>query len=373
MEQRFPCKQCGATLIYKVGTDHLICDYCGFENPIPLSDQTIEEKEYQRSLENLTRESLTEEQITCRCQNCAAEFTLNVNEHAGNCPFCGTAVVSDTSANRYIKPWAILPFLVKRDEATQQFKKWLKSLWFAPGKLKNYARTQGRLVGMYLPYWTYDSQTITNYQGMRGIIYYEPIQYTAVVDGKAVVKTRMVAKTRWRHVSGEVRRFFDDVLIPASRSIPEKIRYRLTSWDLGQLKSYRKEYLSGFRSEIYQTNLKDGFHEARLFMDRIVQNDIRQNIGGDRQRIFNYHTDHRNITYKHILLPAWIAAFRFNGKTYRFIVNGQTGEVQGERPYSPWKIVSTAGLLIIIILLLLVLTQEHVDWNQVIHDFFMMY
>ena len=39
-----------------------------------------------------------------------------------------------------------------------------------------------------------------------------------------------------------------------------------------------------------------------------------------------------------MLLPVWVAAFRFVGRPYRFVVNGRTGEVQGERPWSFWKI-----------------------------------
>jgi hypothetical protein len=43
-------------------------------------------------------------------------------------------------------------------------------------------------------------------------------------------------------------------------------------------------------------------------------------------------------TFKHVLLPVWIAAFRYNGKVYRFLVNGQTGNVSGNAPYSILKI-----------------------------------
>ncbi len=368
MGAQFPCKQCGALLSYEVGSDHLLCEYCGYVNPIQLSDEIVEERDFHQALERLSQKSLTEEHLTCRCIACGAEFTLNANEHAGECPFCGTDVVTETGANRHIKPWGLLPFRIARAEARECFREWLKGLWFAPGKLKKYARLEDKLVGIYLPYWTYDSQTRSVYQGMRGIIYYEPVQYTAVVEGRSVVKTRMVAKTRWREVSGEVRRVFDDVPIPASHSLPEKVRYRLTDWDFEQLKPYQEAYLSGFRSQIYQTDLDQGFHEAREFMDRIIQNDIRRDIGGDRQRILNYHTDHRNITFKHILVPTWLAAFRFKDKTYRFVINGRNGSVHGERPYSAWKIAFTVLVILAIILLVIVLSEGRVEWQGLIVD-----
>ena len=46
----------------------------------------------------------------------------------------------------------------------------------------------------------------------------------------------------------------------------------------------------------------------------------------------------RDVTFKHILLPVWLVAYRFRGRTYRFVVNARTGRVQGERPWSAWKI-----------------------------------
>ena len=51
-------------------------------------------------------------------------------------------------------------------------------------------------------------------------------------------------------------------------------------------------------------------------------------------------TDYSDETFKHILLPIWMAAYKYGGKSYRFMVNGQTGEVQGERPYSPGRSLS---------------------------------
>ena len=72
---------------------------------------------------------------------------------------------------------------------------------------------------------------------------------------------------------------------------------------------------------------------------------IRADIGGDQQRINETDTQYSDITFKHILLPFWIAGFRFHNKIYQFIVNGRTGEVQGDRPYS-WIKIAFAVLLV---------------------------
>ena len=73
-------------------------------------------------------------------------------------------------------------------------------------------------------------------------------------------------------------------------------------------------------------------------MDATIRRDIRFDIGGDRQKIHQVDTSVRGVTFKHILLPVWLAAYKYRGQTYRFVVNGQTGKVQGERPYSAIKI-----------------------------------
>jgi hypothetical protein len=73
-------------------------------------------------------------------------------------------------------------------------------------------------------------------------------------------------------------------------------------------------------------------------MRPVIESTVRTDIGGDVQQISSLSTDYNDIKFKHILLPLWISAYRYNEKVYRFTVNARTGEVQGERPYSAWKI-----------------------------------
>jgi hypothetical protein len=162
------------------------------------------------------------------------------------------------------------------------------------------------------------------------------VTQTVTRNGKR--ETRQVPKVRWRPASGRVARFFDDVLVLASTSLPKRYTDALEPWDLSALEPYAPEYLAGFRAEAYGISLEDGFTEARAHMDRVIERDVKFDIGGDRQRIHNIDTDLSALTFKHILLPVWLAAYKYRGQTYRFVVNGRTGRVQGERPYSALKI-----------------------------------
>jgi ribosomal protein S27E len=347
-DQQLTCEQCGAVLSYKPGTDSIVCEHCGHSNPIAVAKVEIVEHDLRAALEQGLAAAPIEETRTIKCPSCAAEFTFDPDRHAGVCPFCGQTIVAETGAHRQIKPAAVLPFGIEERAARERVGSWLKGLWFAPSKLKRYARTEGRLSGIYLPYWTYDSRTRTSYSGQRGTIYQEPVRVQTVVDGRRVVQTRMVQKVRWQPVRGEVARAFDDILVLASRSLPAQMTDRLEPWDLQGLKPYAAEYLTGFQSEAYQVALDEGFKTANEKMRAVITGDVTLDIGGDLQRIERLDIRHAYTTFKHILLPVWLGAFRYRSRIYRLAVNGRTGEVQGERPYSFWKI--AAVVLVVAVL-----------------------
>ncbi len=116
-------------------------------------------------------------------------------------------------------------------------------------------------------------------------------------------------------------------------------------WDLHNLRPYQPEYLSGFKVESYTIGIEEGFTEAGNRREPIIKKTIRRDIGGDEQRINTMQTSYSNVTFKHILLPVWISAYHYRDNTYRFLINANTGEVQGKRLYSVIKITLLAILI----------------------------
>ncbi len=344
-EHRFPCGNCGADLRFDPGLSRLQCDHCGHTEDISVPRQSsIREIDISEGLKAQNAQIDMEETRVSTCPSCNAQIEFDQNVHAKECPYCATPVVADTGAHRHIKPAAVLPFALDEDAARNAMTDWLGKLWFAPNGLQAYARKGRRLNGIYVPFWTFDAQTHTRYTGERGTVYF--VTKTVTVNGKP--QTRQVPKTRWRRVSGQVQRFFDDVLILASQSLPKSHTDGLQPWDLSALVPYAPAYLAGFRAEGYQIELSDGLTEARDIMDRIIARDIRLDIGGDKQRIHTAETKVSEVTFKHILLPIWIAAYKYKGKSFRFVVNAQTGRVQGERPYSVWKIAVAVAVALLL-------------------------
>lgn len=341
-QRQFPCRQCGAMLTFAPGTHSLKCQYCGTLNEIAGDETPIEEIDYHAQLRDLEAQESTVEAILVHCGGCGADSTLPQGQTAGKCPFCGRAIVATGAAKQIIKPKALLPFAIDRNRAQQQFMAWIAGLWFAPSKLKSAAQ-RGQIDGVYLPAWTYDCDTTSRYTGQRGEDYWTTEWHT--VNGKR--QSRRVKKTRWYPAAGSVQVPFDDVLVLADRSLPDDLRNKLDGFDLPNLLPYQDDYLSGFVAEAYQVDLPSGFELAKEIMVGPIQAAVRSDIGGDQQRISSLNSMYFNITFKHILLPVWISAYQFNGKTFRFVINGRNGAVFGQRPYSFWKIT----LLVLAILL----------------------
>ncbi|MFU8881481.1 MAG: primosomal protein N' (replication factor Y) - superfamily II helicase [Rhodobacterales bacterium] len=336
-EHRFPCAQCGADYRFAPGEGALHCDHCGHRQQIappgPWSG-ALKELDFNAALARNLPPSETEVTRVSNCNSCGAQVEFDPAVHALECPFCASPLVADTGTHRHIKPRAVLPFALDEQAARKAMNDWLGKLWFAPNGLQDYARKGRRMTGIYVPYWTFDADTQSRYSGQRGTVYYETV--TVMRDGKPV--RTQVPRIRWRAVSGRVQRWFDDVLVLAATSLPRRYTEGLEPWDLSALQSYRPEFLAGFRAEGYTVDLEAGFSIAREKMDRVIERDVRFDIGGDQQRIHTVDTQVSNVTFKHILLPVWLAAYKYRGQSYRFVVNGATGRVQGERPWSAWKI-----------------------------------
>ena len=342
------CVSCNAQLQFMPGTTLLGCDYCGAENKIEIKEVPIEELDFDTFIAQYENNQSNVEKVTViTCQSCTAQVELKGNLVADECDFCGTPLaVKEGSSKSHIKPKSILPFKIDQGKAFEEFNKWVNSLWFAPGDLKRYAgQSADRLHGIYIPYWTYDSDTHSKYTGMRGKNRTQ--SYTTVENGKTVTKTRIVVD--WYPCAGFVNEKFDDVLVLGSHSLPKKYVENLEPWDLHELISFDEKFLSGFKAECYAVDLKEGFNAAKGKMDPKIRRTVERNIGGDAQQILTLNTNYSAVTFKHILLPIWISAFKYKQKSYRFLINGRTGEVQGERPYSTMKIILFIAMILGII------------------------
>lgn len=333
--ERGRCPVCGAALAYGAGSSALVCGSCGHRVEITHGDdESVSEHSFEQWLAHNDRYEVASigGQVLA-CDGCGA--STETKDVAGHCQFCGGNLVASSNPEGVIPPEGVLPFLVDSRAARDNFTKWVRSRWFAPGALKQVGDTES-IRGTYLPHWTFDANTTSDYVGQRGEHYTEK-------QGDQEVR-----RTRWHHASGRIRNTFDDLLVPASTTLPRNRVTKLGPWTLGEVKPYKAEYLVGHSAVRYDVDPQAGYVEAKQTMDDEIRSDVKRDIGGDEQRIHHIDTTYSQVMFKLILLPIWIATFMYAGKQWQVMVNANTGEVVGDRPYSVPKIIAAvvAGLVL---------------------------
>ncbi len=352
-ELKKSCINCGAELLYAPGTTELKCEYCGYAQTIPSAEHSFRELELKSYLDSMGMHSHSEDILMIQCRNCGANQHIEETYKSLHCVYCNSPlIIDDAKKEEWILPGAVLPFQLDQKKAHAIFQKWVKGLWWAPDKLKKASLDPQHTKGLYAPYWTFDAQLYADYTGQRGDYYYVSVPYTTTVNGRTVTKMRRERRTRWTPARGSISGFVDDTLIQASRQRSGTIPAKIARWNLKKLVPFDSSYLAGFVTEKYTIALKDGHLDAKKEAERIADRWARRDIGGDTQRIHSIDMKLSEETFKHILLPVYVSAYRYKGKRYNFFVNGENGLLSGERPYSFWKIFLFVLAVIVIFVLI---------------------
>lgn len=330
------CPACGANMIYLPGENCLYCEHCGTKQEI--QSRNSEELAFERLLKE--NNTWADETHVFRCENCGAKEVLDKNEFAKSCSFCGTTNIVETDELSGIKPNAIVPFRLSKDDACGIVKKWARKKLFAPRKFKKSVNPE-EVKGVYNPAFSFDTSTFSHYSGVLGKYYYR----TKRVNGKTVQERYI----RYFNVSGNYSMFFDDVLIQASTIINQKSLNKLQPFNTNDSNEYAQEFLSGFTANQYT---KDGvacWEEAKTLIRQKLRAAILSQYTYDIVSSFNVSTECNNITYKYILLPVYVGHCNWRQKLYNFFVNGFNGKVTGKTPVSPLKIFITVvvGLAVV--------------------------
>jgi hypothetical protein len=316
----------------------LACAACGHARALPAPDadaqaEALREQDYLAALRQLAAREPSLQARVVDCPSCGAQTRFEGHVVGDRCAFCATPLLVERAHTQsLIRAQAVLPFALDKAAAQRVFAQWIASRWFAPNALKATVREADGVKGVYVPWWTYDAATITTYRGERGT--HRTVRESR--PGGAGEITRTV--TDWSGASGAVPVAFDDILVVGSPSIPAHLARVLDRWDLARLRPPTDEVFAGFQVEVYRRDLEEGFGDARQRMEGTIDSAIRRDIGGDAQRIHAKQTVVDDVRFKHLLMPVWIGSYRFRGKAYQVVVNGQSGEVEGDRPWSALKI-----------------------------------
>lgn len=321
-------------MVHQPGSRSLRCDHCGDQRPLGPPRFSSQLFDLENFSDNPSDEAALVANAILQCPNCGAEVEFSSVSQSEACAFCTNPLVATPQREPKVSVHALLPMDISFQTANERMKRWKKSVWFAPGDFARAARHEGILQNIYLPFWIFNAETDTQYHGERGI--------------QKDQGTKNGTETRWTRVSGEVSVNFVDLPVPASRYLSDRLKSQLVGWDFDQLEAYDPHFLLGAAAEISATSVKDAYADATTAMKTVITQHIKADIGGDRQRIRSSQTQHNNVRCRHVLVPVWLGAYRYGGKVFQIAVNGRTGQIAAERPWSWWKIgLSCAGLTLI--------------------------
>ncbi len=333
----FPCEGCGNRMVYSPEDGTLLCSYCKAKKAIEAPLVEAPEYLYDPEAECASAPPWDGEgDATLVCPSCGAETVSDADDMTVTCAFCGHHYVTEPHPSLPIlRPETMIPHKLSRAAANEKFSAWVKRRYFAPRAFRRMRHTPD-MQGVYLPFFTFDSDLLTSYSGQGGRR--RTVTYTVTVNGKRQTRTKTVID--WYPVSGSRREFFDDTPFCASRSVDEKTLKKLGPFSMKMLNVYDPAYLAGFFAERYTVGLSDGFATTRPAIEARMQRSIESALGYDTYRFMKYDHSHERVTFKHILLPVWLSSYRFAGKVYRFMVNGETGRVAGKAPLSILKVLA---------------------------------
>lgn len=342
-----PCVACGAPHDPEDG----FCAVCGTEfSPATSSEKSDEAK--------LTEEEVQPVKKHFRCKNCGAEVVTDPDQRSYVCAFCDSTYVVefDQETSDRQRPEFVIGFTVTPEEALEKFRRWLSdNPWFRPGDLAA-AKMEGKLRGVYLPFWSFPMLAKSRWSATIGEHWYRTETYTTRVNGKTVTKTRRVQETEWWPLSGEHHRHYYGFLVSGSRGLPQGEAERIKPFYLQALKRYKPYYLAGWLAEEYSIDHDSALEiSQREFLSQENRN-IQAFMPGNIQRDLRVSTQFEDISSDLILLPIYILSYRYQDKVYRFLLNGQTGKADGDKPISNKRIgfaVAAVGVLVLITLLLM--------------------
>ena len=343
-----PCQACGTP----VEALDKFCPACGTPNPRYKAPQVVDAQ--------LVEE---ERHKYFRCQQCGAEVATDPGQLSYTCPFCDSNYVAEYSPDMTGRqlPEFVIGFAITPDQAQQKFKQWLRdNSWYRPGDLAVAAVTD-KMKGIYLPFWSFSMLAESSWRAQIGEYWYRTETYTTMVNGKMVTRTRQVRETEWWPLAGNHHRYYSGFLVSGSKGLPQSYAERIKPFNLPALKRYEPYFLAGWFSEQYSIARDQALQLCQQEFYRREQGNVAGHLPGDTHSGLEVRTNFSDVNSDLCLLPVYVLSYKYQDKLYRFLVNGQTGKMAGDKPVSwqrIWIVVGVVlGLVLLVVLVAFVISR----------------
>lgn len=338
------CPNCNASIKYNPKDKNWVCEYCG--SKFTLDQLKNNEENFKNTNVNDSKELKNEKDNTVEnqemdiyhCQDCGAEIIADKNTAATFCVYCkNTAILKSRLADKF-SPSKIIPFAKTKEDAIESFKNVGKSKFLMPKEFSNPQNIE-ELSGIYIPFWLYSCKMKGNVSGKgTKVITWSTYDY-------------IYTKTDTYRVERGGEYNFDNIPVDGSIRFNDAIMNSIEPFNYDELVDFSYSYLSGFLAEKYDVEKNEA---KKITIDRAINSTIDDLTSKARLHYNTFIENNRdteiieeNIEY--VLLPVWMVNIKYNDKIYTFAMNGQTGKMIGDIPYSKKKLVLFILILFIII------------------------
>ncbi|MEP1519543.1 hypothetical protein [Ascidiaceihabitans sp.] len=320
------CPNCAGQCLFSPTEQALTCLSCGTPHPVldPENDTDASgEFPFDPNAPESDKPQVTKERAH-QCQTCGGTVIFTAENLSERCPYCDGAVVLGRQDIGY-RTKALIPFQADADFAQRQALAWVAGRKAAPSDLSGTV-SKGRVAGLYVPFWTFDSEEAVNYWAK---------QTTGSGDNR-----------RTRKIKGAMHIRFNDLLMPASPHVTPLIRDGiLHDFTPSDLRPYDAGFLAGFAAERHHQSVQEGLDSNADDKRWLIRNHIRGHINKSGVHNIIYQTDTSGIHYRRILLPVWILHYSYRSKPYKVVVSGIDGRTFGERPFSKLKVAAYSAAI----------------------------
>ena len=332
------CGNCQAPVVFAPGTDALACEHCGTKRPI---ERKLPPGKAPLASADAAQPILAAEQRVASCTNCGAQTDLAGTVAATRCAFCNSAIEPKVETNVPAPARAVVPFEVAPAAATAAYRNWLKSLWFRPSDLSKLARLDS-LRGVYTPAWRYDVHASSDWTAEAGYHRYRTVEVEE--NGRRVTKQERY--TEWRPANGHREDDHVDALGTASKTVTSGELAALSPYVFTNVARFDRAFLAGFDAERLARRASEAWPEVEQEIQKEQERRCAYDVQGDEHRFLRVDTGLSALQAADALLPVYVAAFEYRAKLFRVLVNGQSGKVSGDAPWSVPKIAATVVVVV---------------------------
>lgn len=345
MVKTYLCPSCGAAMLFDPESQRLTCPNCGSSMTGEEAEKITEGKETEGSYNDEDYETGTDDdRIDCKvynCPSCGAEILTDKYTTATICSFCGNPGLMEDRIEGILRPSYVIPFSIAKNNAVDIFKKWTGRGLLTPDDFKS-QNTIEKMTGMYVPYWLYD--------------------YDMHVDMAAHCRrtTRTVKRDKeyiYTHNYDVVRSAdarYERVPADASKKLDDDMMDLLEPFNYTTMLEFNDSYLSGYQSERYSVGSEELEEKIKGRVSRYAENSVRNSIAGyESVNIYSKNIRGRKTAAKYALLPVWILNYRYLGKNYMTVINGQTGKLVGKLPISRAKTALSFGISTLLVFIIM--------------------